>query len=1854
MATADDCLIVFRFDWKGECEFLNPGYVGQRLGKDQQTLLEGLLNHTCQAIRGFSLDLYYAVVGKKLRLLLASNLGQAIQLAPHELRLDRRLLEGASGAKSSRAEYLIGVLEGGLYHACNGDYHVSQVRHHSLRFYDAHPSICAATIAELESFKSDPQAAGWLEVLVNKDRILLLERFWEWMARQGLSPEVLKIGADLDGKKLGALKDYIRRQTGPFVQAQGPSSQATPKTFAGFEGLTDSGGAPVLVYSVGRRTVKAVRVRPSDRPDAMAAAATSTTIESGGVCTDIFHDHGPYIGPWLETLRTYARDRSLITLTRNLLCTDVLTVLQSIRALRERVYRKEHAHEAMRLLYAALYYWRHPDKGLSRSVCYQVSRLLTDVLTERPAVFPQSQTNRSVFKGDKAVVRVAVDRPYRIKASKIRARLQWSVHGHRKRTLPMRQIEEDGDGRVYFEIELPARRGWIHYAVQVSRDDGRRWAYEVLDSEAQGLLKFVADERNQRVLSLYADTFNLNLDESFSPVHDENGACVYGSFDQLADQLEAIKAEGYTRIYPLGALELGWAGEAGPDPSVFSIWDGRTVRRDMGGLEGLLRLKKQADELHMRVILCVLSHFSIANTDYPYRLPVYIANAQGHLVRRAGWDGEWDEWHDSFMVNMREFENVQHLAGICEELTALGFGLRIDVGHGFDTVFPTSPGQAPAAQLCGDVTLPGFEPSDLRGTDEANVPILYLCYRAQKANPSDCLFYCEQWHGNESRMIKSGTIPYNALIKNLENIRSGEEVDHALGLNANLAYLQEQYARCGGQTLSLFNSHDEESPASNYQNMIWPAAAFLVFSSQGPLMYHVSRLPGDPTATFRRRFEQAYLECWKHWANNRFGHPWLQEEQVRGQLVERYPLLKGFGAYLRGLFQIADENPALTRGTLVPIETHNGRIAAFLRAYGKHVVLCVFNFPASYHEGQQAVAREFNFALKEAGTGRDASDIDPNETYELKERYNNVEGRQRRGKREYWSGEELLTLGFGGVLSPVSSHVYEVIYRDHAVHEDLIMCDSFDRYFRYGKEDRVRHAFVAKTFADACRRKRDGFLRFSGLYTVMAQWLLKHPRLGIADLSIMLREISESDVAMRHRIIDYLMRVAVNEKGRFDDAVSRSAADVLRSINVGTIVLVSPESKFSGSSGGLGLYTTDIADVLSEMGFPVIIVTPLYECNRRQILEQYSPRYEGHSVSIRFPCFYDDSQSCGMEAGDDVINLYRTRLVRHKHGKRAIVNVFYLENAKYFDQPYGGYTAEDKIRRARMLSQGALEALRTYNIYPSVIQTNEWPSWLVAAYLYRWKMYRNEAHFAGTQVLSMMHNPHPSYSITLDEANPARREYYCRVLGFDPLRDRDMLFDRDSPSGCRLNLTHMMLTASPFIATVSRAMQERILAEPWVFGHGRLFRDKYENGRFFGRRNGFNMGARQRFWFSSKKSLLETYGRGAQRRLFARYTAIKKTAKINLQKDPCIRIAADDDRTDHVIFGMLHRICPQKGFELLVDWKVYDDDGGRQVRYEPWKMDGATVLEHFLRICPAAEFVICGRVEDSMDGRRFDAHLRRIAESPPFRGRLGYYPEGSLSPSLYRNLYLGCQFFVMPSGGRIGEPCGISQQEAHAAGTPVVAHHQDGLIRTVSDVDFGDTHCPANGVKFRGFTGESLLEALLDAVEIYTKGQRRTYKDARGRPKPLKYSNLSFNAFRTDHRWLRMLHDYAVMYAFIQNTPLPEHLRAVQLIARIASDPDETPATVILREGLTVADGVSELIGALNCKIPSVRTRAAETLKKLCKAQDMTYRVDITRHLRRVLDSENPEVRRVVGACLDLLKVSPSLRRAGETAGQPV
>ena len=905
-----DCHAFLRVNDEGRCELCGPR-LSLVLTHNQIRFFQGALNQATKILQEHAFYCYKELLGKTLTIRLIESFEPILQVTPSEVLLDMDLLSFMPTQKDSRRDFMVALLERTFYQWYHAEAHVSQIMHHSLHVLACLPRICASTIKELEQRnRLCEDSSDWLLALQRHDRLILVEQFWKWIGEKCNVCTIHQKIHEGSPKASRKIKDIVSRLVPAFAQGHGLSTDDL-KWLRRFNVIIPDTRSLVLVYSMGRQLVKVIRICDTHLLDAMASSAACFSVPYGDIRTDIFYDHRRFIKPWIDRLQIYQKDPSLDVLAEKLVSSDIHAVDSAIDTLVARIQEKNHTEESLRLLYASLYYWNHPDRGISRSICLRVNKILEDLLTGRPATFPATCVNRCVLKTEQAQLTIKLAKPYRVNQSHISARIQWVLNGNRKRPVAMEldKSQCEGDQLVYTGV-FPVHKGWIHYSVQVSYDSGKTWKSEVYDEQSNGLIKFVADERGQRILSFYADTFNLSLDGNQQPVRDENGAYVYGTFVTLAEQLQGIRDEGYTRIYPLGALELGWPGEAGPDPSIFSVWDGRTIRRDMGGIHGLMTLKKEADRLGMKVILCALSHFSRAQYEYPYHYPVYIADENRNLSRRAGWDGEWDQWFDSFMVNMRDFDNVARLARLAEELAAMGFGLRIDVGHGYDTVFPVD-SQLPAqVRLLGEVVSPGFEPVDLRGTAQPNIPLLYLHYRAQKKHPSIPLMFAEQWHGNEARMLQSGATPYNSLIKNLENLKAGESVHQPLGMNDNLHYLRQIVGRYGGQTMSLFNSHDEESPTSNYQNMIWPAAAFLVFSSYGPLMYHISRLPGPEEGSFRKRFDQAYLECWKHWVNNRFNHPWAGENAAKHQLLQQYPYLRGFGLYLRNLYSFADENSA--------------------------------------------------------------------------------------------------------------------------------------------------------------------------------------------------------------------------------------------------------------------------------------------------------------------------------------------------------------------------------------------------------------------------------------------------------------------------------------------------------------------------------------------------------------------------------------------------------------------------------------------------------------------------------------------------------------------------------------------------------------------------------------------------------------------------------------------------------------------------------------------------------------------------------------------------------------------------------
>ena len=92
---------------------------------------------------------------------------------------------------------------------------------------------------------------------------------------------------------------------------------------------------------------------------------------------------------------------------------------------------------------------------------------------------------------------------------------------------------------------------------------------------------------------------------------------------------------------------------------------------------------------------------------------------------------------------------------------------------------------------------------------------------------------------------------------------------------------------------------------------------------------------------------------------------------------------------------------------------------------------------------------------------------------------------------------------------------------------------------------------------------------------------------------------------------------------------------------------------------------------------------------------------------------------------------------------------------------------------------------------------------------------------------------------------------------------------------------------------------------------------------------------------------------------------------------------------------------------------------------------------------------------------------------------------------------------------------------------------------------------------------------------------------------------MYYNAFTTDHRWIRLLRDYIRLYHLIAGQELPEHIDAVRLAVDLSRAPDHELAAIILQNGLTIPEATDCLVNALACKVPDVVRCVKDIIERL-------------------------------------------------------
>lgn len=1704
----------------------------------------------------------------------------------------------------------------------------------------------------------------WAAAIPHADRLTRLDTEWSGLSGSDLNELYARFGTGRTPKLQDVREFLVKKGLSPpdavFAESV-MTADWTRKTVLYF------------VQTVSRKDNirKVVRVAADPLVDILSTDDASRSRVAGGLRIDVIRDAQNYAAEIIDERRRLRRYRRIYDeIYPTLIGTDG-KVRETVKRLKDIAYgRTEKDTQAMAVAADILRAMSqsHPNDELRK----ELSGTVFDLNTDRPREFEQSTFNYSAMSEDGFTVSWRADGPHR--AAKVRVR--WSVNGGPVSTdEALTAVTEDG--APVYSWAVPARKGWVHYAFEVQAADGS-WKgvateadREKTDFYANGIIKFQEDQSKRRILGFRPAVFNERLDAEQRPMVDDKGNILIGSFDDVTAQLASIKEQGFDTIY-LQALETGAPGEMGPDASPFSALNQSRVSHRLGGMKGLMKLKVEAERLGIRVALDMIPHVSRSDRELPPRTAAWIRDSEGKLVRRAGAPGDDgnSEWFDSSQRNWSDPRNVEDYIAQLTVLARLGFDFRVDVGHMFDTTFPSDPAQDLVTRIWGQIvtaekvskksedgrTNQVFKTLDLRDeNDRPNTVLARIIYEVKKRaleKGHQTAFYAENWHGKEAKLILSGAdAVMNPLVKDLwQTIRSEEAAWHFV---RTLDYLEGVEARYGGQTIMQINNQDAEvSPADAFGDAAFVAFFAAAFSSKVLFQYihHSFRRPEDGSIDWTR----AFAELWQVPVNN-FGparvvngqptppypgYDWKSKYRHTQEGLSRNAYFKDLGAFEKMAWELTRRiGGKSVRGLYVG---HN-RVAGAARIVDDTTAYVGFFHLGSPH------AADINFHPQDGmQAGNGLGDFAPDGVWALEEVFNNEDpsvSLDKPGVRQVLTGREIEALGMGP-RTPIPSLGFRV-FRFKKISDALpepsqaeyreLLRDSIARYHRYGPKDRFEHSFVAREIKAALEKGPDAFARlFAELSAIVAQ----NGDTDAGDLSAIFGDLITYRPELKAGLHQALIDAAVTSK-IFSPEASELAVKILRSADIGEVVLVSPEAREGADKGGLALYISDLARELAALGIDVTVITPLYQTEKARILKDQKANGihdTGRTVNVRFGARAEELQ---------VVKIFEAKVDG--------VRILFLENAAYFtDLAKGAYGQDNafRMRFARLLSLGALKTIVERNIHAGIIQTNDWTTAYIKPYLegrerLDGQTLRGFDQLKEARVFSMGHNLQKAYHGRITMEDPTERNRIIREdLGMDPAKDWDVIVTDDEFGKPTINPTFTAIKTADRFMTVSPGYHERSLNPDYNDEFGgivNLLIWKNNVGAYGGEQNGFSQVLRQKLFLAkmlrdkdinarilkllddpewakdapglrawllpivkdpkglasfSAKSFMEM-GHEAERRLLADiyFKIILPVQKERLQKEVGLETGPGK-----FVYSMLHRIGPQKGHQLLLA-DIWSADDPSRLKAQGGDFEDMGFIGDMKNGFDAATAkVVSGYA--ALHGR---ASLRAVEVAmllwpdaqfviagPAEKGDFfdsGFADIAKRFPAqfryvakqvrqtepLYELIYSGSTVFGMPS---LFEPGGLSQTEAAAYGVPRHLTNRDGLKAGAIILNKGTPQEFSEA--FDAFNPVAWLTSLGKHRGLY-------------REDPASWDALRYRALTQDNRWLQSAKNYIEYYRhLVGGEPLPE-LEKLETDAAIhraelkgESDPSDELMAAGLLQGARLASSHAEFSNERNAKIHAV------------------------------------------------------------------
>jgi starch synthase len=456
----------------------------------------------------------------------------------------------------------------------------------------------------------------------------------------------------------------------------------------------------------------------------------------------------------------------------------------------------------------------------------------------------------------------------------------------------------------------------------------------------------------------------------------------------------------------------------------------------------------------------------------------------------------------------------------------------------------------------------------------------------------------------------------------------------------------------------------------------------------------------------------------------------------------------------------------------------------------------------------------------------------------------------------------------------------------------------------------------------------------------------------------------------------------------------------------------------------------------------------------------------GHDVRLFMPLYSGiDRTHLLLRAVEDLsdvaINLgaleYRFSILA-THLPGSALPVYLIDCPAAFDRPALYTNSDDEHLRFLVLQRATLEACLRLKFAPHILQCNDWHTALLPLLLKT--QYAHEAVFADTRTLLSIHNigyqGHFSSS-TIAHAN---------------LTKHATLLDATDLTHGHINWLKEGVRHAHRVATVSQTYAQEICAP--IGGHGLDEALRARGDVIAGILNGVD--------YDEWNPAVDTH-------LPAQYSADDLSGKVQVKRALLQQLKLHVADSTPII-GMVSRLTPQKGFDLLFD-----------------------ALPEIVQQRELAVAVLgSGDV-------RYEDFFRQLAKRFPERVAFtqGY------NEQLAHVIEAGSDMFLMPS---MYEPCGLNQMYSLKYGTVPIVRRTGGLADSVQMWDGATNNGTGagTGIVFNDFDVPAIRWALHTALDLF--------KDRNA------WLTLMRNGMAQDFSWERQAQAYVALY----ESMLPKHM----------------------------------------------------------------------------------------------------------------